>query len=159
MLYGSLNGTVHMGPEPHLLPAFRFQTEGMNKFIACSASDAKEIVSKHRGKTEATWDDYKNLFRDLKEADVTTFKELGVKLFHGTLVKGMVLYLPAGFVLATASCSQCTKHQAALKVVCMPKALSEWMADQMSAVGFFQPSGTDLKSMQTISDTCAIRSE
>lgn len=157
VFYGGLHGVVHISPEPNFLANLRFQYEGTTKFMLISAMEAEKFL--HVTGSKLDWNGLMDIVRSMTEASAKSFKDRGGMVYHGTLTPGTILYVPVGFVVATASTAQCTKHHAALKFSFLPAVDKDLMKYHMicfEALAKFQPAKADATVLETLQDALTV---
>ena len=124
----------------------------MSRFICVSPVDALEIQREMSKKSALAWDDYRLVLQHLTLQDVSVCRAKCIVLHHGVVEEGMAFYLPPGFVMATASVSQCVEDQCGLQFRFMPKAYVEKLPDAIAAIKAFNPTGPDAKILGLLGD-------
>jgi hypothetical protein len=156
-LYGSTNGNVHFGHHPSYLAELRIQHGGINKFIAISAPDAKRYFKEVAKKDVTSSDEMSNMLRNLTEAEVKLCKDKHIVIHHGVLEPCMALYVPAGFIVATASAAQCTSHCSAIKMAFLPQAAIDPASLAFDVYKALKPTPVEVKTLEMLMDICTVQ--
>ena len=135
----------------------RIQHSGIINFIAISGPDAKRYCKDVSKRDVTSIDELKDMLRNLTEADVKLCKTNHIVIHHGVLEPGMALYLPAGFILATASAAQCTSHCSAIKMAFLPQAAIDPASLAFEVYKALKPNPVEVKTLEMLMDRCTVQ--
>lgn len=155
--FGALKDSVEFGTDPGFFGTLLAVHSGMFNVLAMSASDVLRFQKEVAGHSELTWPMFKDVLKNLTEADLKSCKDKNIHVFHGSVEPGMMLYTPPGYSFGTTVSSQVTDHVAAVKMYFLPggeslKALSE----QYTAIAKFGPEAKERKQVDMLLDVITV---
>ena len=163
MLFGALQDSIHFGPEANMVSSLRAQYHGAMDVLAVSQADAFKLIGDVWGK-DKTWEKYNNIFSLITEMDSKVLLEKGIKVWHTLLEAGDVMYLPAGFTVATRmrapgsgkTHGNSDGNSAALKFLFVPSEDMATHADVFSELVKCKPPAAEAKVLSTLADAIAL---
>ena len=156
MLFGDMKDSVHFGHEPNRMAALRAQHKGACTFLMMSAENVARYYQEVCQKEQITWEMYRNILKNITEADVKACQAKGITIVHGLVEPGMLMYSPAGWVLACRALAEPDSHQSALKFHFLPSAGLDYASTVFETLSRFQPSASDKKVLEVLQDVVTV---
>ncbi|CAK0795388.1 unnamed protein product [Prorocentrum cordatum] len=150
-MYGSLADAIHFGTEANFMATLWFQKCGTTRFLMVSPTSVKGM-----SEGNLTWDTLRHAIKDMAEKDAKAYHSKGFEIFTAVVEPNMMLMVPAGWVIATASVVQAREDQVAVQATFLPKICAKSAAATLQCAKAFNPPAASLKVIDTLLDVCTM---